>query len=84
MERRIVLVADNSKDSNKTFNGWLTQEQIMKIVFEEFSKSGFQFNDFNNIMSSIISRMMKENGAVAGNYLMDMFIKGIMGNFGKR
>jgi hypothetical protein len=62
----------------------LSGEQVAKILFEEFSKSGFQFNNFNAIIPSIINRALMENGGMAGNYLTQMFIRGIMGNFFKR
>lgn len=62
----------------------LSGEQVSKILFEEFSKSGFQFNNFNAMIPSIINRVLMENGGMAGNYLTEMIIKGIMGNFFKR
>lgn len=62
----------------------LSGEQMAKIIFEEFSKSGFQFNNFNAMIPSIISRALMANGGMAGNNLTEMIIRGMMGNFLKR
>jgi len=62
----------------------LSGEQVAKIIYEELSKSGFQFNNFNTMIPSIINRVLMGNGTVAGNYLTEMLFKGMMGNFFKR
>lgn len=67
-------------------NGFLglSTEQIMKILYEEFSKSGFQFNNFNAMMPPIISRMLMENGFMSGNNITQMLLKGMMGSMFKK
>lgn len=75
---------NSSQNGSQTYFGGFTQDQIARIIFEEFSKSGFQFNNFNAIVPSIINRMMSENGGAMGNYFMQMLIKGFMGNFNKK
>lgn len=62
----------------------LSREQVAKIIYEELSKSGFQFNNFNTIIPSIINRVLMENGTLVGNYVVEMLFKGMMGNFFKR
>ena len=62
----------------------LSREQVAKILYEEFSKSGFQFNNFNAMIPSIINRVLMENSGMAGNYLTQMLINGMMGNFFKK
>jgi len=62
----------------------LSREQVAKIIYEEFSKSGFQFNNFNTIIPPIINRILMGNGTMAGNYITEMLFKGMMGNFFKR
>lgn len=62
----------------------LSGEYMAKIVYEELSKSGFQFKNFNAMIPSIISRVLAENGGMAGNYLTQMLVRGMMGNFFKR
>ncbi|HYF84215.1 MAG TPA: hypothetical protein VEB00_14440 [Clostridia bacterium] len=62
----------------------LSKEQMAKIVYEEFSKSGFQFSNLNAMIPSIIGRVLMENGGMAGNYLTQMLVRGMMGNFFKR
>lgn len=62
----------------------LSREQVAKIIYEELSKSGFQFNNFNATIPSIINRMLMENSTVAGSYITEMLFKGMMGNFFKR
>jgi len=76
-------MAENNNGS-QTYYGGFTQEQLLKIIFEEFSKSGFQINNFNNIIPSVINRLMSENGGILGNYLMQMIMKGFMGDSGKK
>lgn len=75
---------NNSSSSSQTYFGGLTQEQLGKIIFEEFSKSGFQFNNFNTMVPSIISRIINENGGGLGKYLIQMLMKGFMGSFNKK
>ena len=74
----------NEQSPAQTVFMGLSGEQVAKVLFEEFSKSGFQFNNFNAMIPSIINRVLMENGGMAGNYLTQMFIKGMMGNFFKR
>lgn len=62
----------------------LSREQVAKILYEELSKSGFQFNNLNTMIPPILGRMFMENGNFTGNYLTEMFFKGIMGNFNKK
>ncbi len=62
----------------------LSREQIAKILYEEFSKTGFQFNNFNAMIPPIISRVLMENGSLTGNYITEMLFKGMMGNFSKK
>ena len=62
----------------------LSTEQVMKILYEEFSKSGFQFNNINGMIPPIISRMMMENGFMSGNNITNMIFKGMMGNMFKK
>ena len=74
----------NEQSPAKTVFMGLSREQVAKIIFEEFSKSGFQFNNFNAMIPSIINRALTENGGMAGNYLTEMIFKGMMSNFFKR
>lgn len=64
----------------------LSGEQMAKILYEEFSKSGFQFNNFNAMIPSIISRVLMENGGMAGNnfnaMIPSIISKALMGNGG--
>ncbi|HYE83612.1 MAG TPA: hypothetical protein VEG39_15775 [Clostridia bacterium] len=69
--------------SQNAFMG-LSNEQLAKIIYEEFSKTGFQFNNFNTMIPSIVSRVIMGSSTTAGNYWADMFIKGMMGNLFKR
>ena len=62
----------------------MSREQIAKILYEEFSKTGFQFNNFNAMIPSILNRLLMENGGLAGKYFTEMFLKGMMGNFSKK
>lgn len=75
---------DNEQNPAQTVFMGLSREQVAKILYEEFSKSGFQFNNFNAMIPSIVNRMLMENGGLAGNYITEMLFKGIMGNFFKR
>ncbi|KUO74684.1 MAG: hypothetical protein APF77_03605 [Clostridia bacterium BRH_c25] len=75
---------ENEKSSAQNAFMGLSREQIAKIVYEELSKSGFQFNNFNTMIPSIIGRVIVGSGATVGNYWADMFIKGMVGNFFKR
>lgn len=74
----------NEQSTAQTVFMGLSRDQVAKILYEEFSKSGFQFKNFNAMIPSIINRVLMENGGMAGNYLTQMFIKGMMGNFFKR
>ena len=67
-------------------NGFLglSTEQLMKILYEEFSKSGFQFNNFNAMLPPIISRVIMENGFMGGNNITQMLLKGMMGSMFKK
>ena len=62
-----------------TFMG-LSREQIAKIIYEEMSKTGFQFNNFNTMIPSIVSRIMAGSSIAAGNYWVGIFLKGLMNN----
>jgi hypothetical protein len=75
---------ENTQNPVQTAFMGLSREQMAKIVYEEFSKSGFQFSNFNAMIPSIINRVMMENGVMAGNYLAEMLVKGMMGSFFKR
>jgi hypothetical protein len=78
------LCMGKEQSSAQTVFMGLSREQVAKILYEEFSKSGFQFNNFNTMIPSIISRVLMENGGLAGNYFTEMLFKGMMGNFFKR
>jgi len=71
-----------SPDANSYLG--LSGEQLAKIIYEELSKSGFQFNNFNAIMPSIVNRVLLENGRLAGSNLAETLVKGMMSNFFKK
>ena len=73
----------NQRSPDQTAFMGLSREQVAKILYEEFSKSGFQFNNFNTMIPSIINRMLMENGGLTGNYITEILFKGMMGNFFK-
>lgn len=75
---------DNRQGPAQTGFMGLSREQVAKILYEELSRSGFQFNNFNAIIPPILGRMFMENGSFTGNYLAEMFFKGMMGNFNKK
>ncbi len=75
---------ENGQNPVQTAFMGLSREQLAKIIYEELSKSGFQFNNFNAMIPSIINRVLMENSGRAGNYLAQMLINGMMGNFFKR
>ncbi|MHB1393654.1 MAG: hypothetical protein ACYCYE_11400 [Clostridia bacterium] len=74
----------NGQNPAQTAFMGMSREQMAKILYEEFSKSGFQFNNFNTMIPSIINRVLMEKVGMAGNYLAQMLINGMMGNFFKR
>ena len=76
-------MGNEQSPAQNTFMG-LSREQVAKIIYEELSKSGFQFNNFNAMIPPIINRLIMENAGVAGNYLTQMIVQGVMGNFFKR
>lgn len=61
----------------------LSGEQLAKIIYDELSKSGFQLNNFNVMVPSIISRVLMENGKLAGGNISEMLVQGMMNNFFK-
>lgn len=80
-------MADNNSNNNQNYFGGLNQEQIGRIILEELSRSGFPLNgnfNFNSFMPSVINRIIGSNGGGAGNYLMQMLMKGFMGNMNRK
>lgn len=75
---------DNRQSPAQTVFMGLSREQIAKILYEEFSKTGFQFNNLNTMIPPIFGRMLMENGGLTGNYFAEMIFKGMMGNFNKK
>lgn len=78
------LRMSKGQGSGQTAFMGLSREQIAKILYEEFSKTGFQFSNFNAMIPPIISRVLMENGSLTGNYITEMLFKGMMGNFSKK
>lgn len=76
-------MGDEQSPAQTVFMG-LSKDQVAKIIYEEFSKSGFQFNNFNAMIPSIINRMLMENSGMFGSYITEMLFKGMMGNFFRR
>lgn len=62
----------------------LSREQIAKIIYEEFSKTGFKFNSLDTMIPSIISRIMAGSNIAVGNYWTGIFIKGFMDSMFKK
>lgn len=75
---------DNKQGTAQPVFMGLSGEQIAKILYEEFSKTGFQFNSINAMLPPIVGRMLMENGGFTGNYFAEMIFKGMMGNFNKK
>jgi len=75
---------DNRQSPAQTAFMGLSREQVAKILYEEFSKTGFQFNNLNAMIPPILGRLFMENGSFTGNYIAQMLFKGVMGNFGKK
>ncbi|MGE5631651.1 MAG: hypothetical protein ACM3TR_11215 [Caulobacteraceae bacterium] len=73
-----------NNNNGQNYFGGLTSEQIMRIVFEELSKSGFQPNNINNMIPSIIGRIFGGNGSMAGNNIMQMLMTSFMNSYFKR
>ncbi|HWR61641.1 MAG TPA: hypothetical protein VN580_08530 [Clostridia bacterium] len=75
---------DNRQGPAQAIFMGLSREQIAKILYEEFSKTGFQFSNINAMIPPIVGRMLMENGGITGNYFTEMIFKGMMGNFNKK
>lgn len=75
---------NNQQSPAQTAFTGISGEQLAKIIYEEFSKTGFQFNSINAMIPAVISRVLVENGAMAGSYYAEMLLKGMMGSFFKR
>jgi hypothetical protein len=71
---------DNGQNQNPAAFLGLSREQLAKIVYEEFSKAGFQFSNFNSMLPSIVGRIFTENSSVSGDYLTKMLINGVLGS----
>lgn len=75
---------DNRQGQTQGLFMGLSREQIAKILYEEFSRTGFQFNNINAVIPPILGRMFMENGGMAGNYFADLILKGVLGNLNKK
>lgn len=74
-----VFMGNGQNTDPAAFLG-LSREQLAKIIYEEFSKTGFQFNNFNTMLPSIIGRIFTENSNLSGDYLTKMLINGLLGS----
>lgn len=74
----------NGQNSSQGAFLLLSREQLAKIIYDELSRSGFQFNNFDALIPSIASRVLIENSRTAGNSLSQMLVSGIFGSLFKR
>lgn len=71
---------ENGNSNGNEFNG-ITPEYIQKIVFEELTKTGFQYDNMQKLVPTVIGRVMTENSNLIANYVSQMLVNGVVSQF---
>ncbi len=68
---------------NNEGNGFsgITPEYIQRILYEELSKTGFQFDNMQNLVPAVINRVLGENSGQIAQYVSEKLVNGVMNQF---
>lgn len=71
---------ENGNSNGNGFNG-ITPEYIQKVLYEELTKTGFQYDNMQNLIPVVINRILGENSGQIAQYISQMLVSGVMSQF---